>query len=145
MSTSYRSTALLAAGALLAAILAVVATAEPAQAASCPIEFYDCWNPSTNTQCTGTTSTVRTKTSPVGVVELRYKSSPCRHVWGRIVNAGSYGIFWTERVTSPTGNTVSLTIHSAGNSEWTKMMNDAGHASRAVVRIASGDYPTETY
>lgn len=57
------------------AVLTVVAPLTPAKTASCPIEFWDCWNPSSHPSCTGSDSTVKTKTTPIGTLELRYRSA----------------------------------------------------------------------
>jgi hypothetical protein len=129
--------------ALFTGVLAVVGTSE-AEAATCPIEHWDCWNPSGHASCTGSDSTVKTRWTPIGTLELRYRTT-CRHVWARIVPTGSFTELRTERVTLPTGNTTGLSIYSSGNTRWSKMLNDAGHSSRALLLIGTTPYATGTY
>lgn len=130
------------------ALLTVVVPLAPARAADCPIEFWDCWNPSGHPNCTGSDSTPsgKTKVTPVGLLELRYRSAPCRHIWGRIVNpSGSFSNLFAQRVTGPSGSTSGLSWINAGSTYWSKMLNDQGYTGRATLVVGGTPYDTPSY
>lgn len=138
--------------AALAMLLLVVLPLPVAKAASCPIEFWDCWNPSGHGSCTGSDitpspSSSYVKATPIGDLQLRYRTSPCRHVWARVIvtDSGTLNNLWATRQTSPTGTTSGLAWHSSGNSRWSKMLNDAGHLTYAAARVNGVNYYTEAY
>jgi hypothetical protein len=137
----------------LVLVLLVVLPLPVAQAWDCPITNYDCQNPEQHPYCTGTNITPTPtysykKWTEMGWLELRYKTSPCRHVWARITLIPDVnGVFYVRaiRITSPFGDTDGYNMFSSSPVYWSRMLNDAGHLAVACGYVNEVPTCTSSY
>lgn len=125
--------------ALILGLSLVIVDRTPAAAMTCP-RYLDCSWPDTMA-CDGANSTVRTKWTWAGTVELRYDSG-CRTIWARIGSDRNeyFSEVQTKRVTGPSGDTFGGTMLSGWPYLWSRQLDDAGFTGKAGLKDSQGTW-----